>query len=304
MTTFIERSLLRPALQPVVAGQSTHGPYKQRGWYSQVGQDKCVASLFQNTRNAYYIDLAANDARYISNTYFLDRNLSWAGVCIEANTKYLAGLLTERSCTVMQAVVADRSGKARFRFAGASGGVMRGADESAIRDLIAERFNRTKNRGVYHGAMRAFRDVDVVGIVDVLRAARVPREIAYLSLDVEGSELPILRAFPWEAHVIDVISIERPPAELHRLVLTRGYCVRAVLGNDIGDVLYVRRAARNGTLQARRFDELGLRRFDAEAPCYSHTPIARDLAAFMRRGEWCAGAELPTRGPRVRDFAV
>ena len=64
-----------------------------------------------------------------------------------------------------------------------------------------------------------------------------------------------MSSFPFSAHSIDVLSVERPPQALHQMLIARGYCVRAMLGHEIGDVLYVSRTARRAGefLAARRF---------------------------------------------------
>lgn len=49
-------------------------------WFSQAHQDEIVAALFRNQTNLYFLDLAANDAVYLSNTLGLERNLNWTGM--------------------------------------------------------------------------------------------------------------------------------------------------------------------------------------------------------------------------------
>ena len=68
-----------------------------RKWYSQSGQDRClIEHIFQHKTSGFYIDMAANDAKRLSNTYLMDRNLSWRGLCVEANAQYTRGLIDER----------------------------------------------------------------------------------------------------------------------------------------------------------------------------------------------------------------
>jgi hypothetical protein len=49
------------------------------GKMAQAQQDKIVATLLQEKRNGYYIDLAANDATYLLNMYMLEQNYNWTG---------------------------------------------------------------------------------------------------------------------------------------------------------------------------------------------------------------------------------
>jgi len=83
--------------------------------YSQEKQDQIIIALTnandatQNTnhildRRPFFVDLAANDALILSNTFVLERN-GWDGVCIEANPEYWYRLASFRNCTIVGAAV-------------------------------------------------------------------------------------------------------------------------------------------------------------------------------------------------------
>ena len=55
----------------------------------------------------FFVDLAANDALYLSNTFVLEKN-GWEGVCIEANPEYWYGLASFRTCTIVGAAVGGK----------------------------------------------------------------------------------------------------------------------------------------------------------------------------------------------------
>jgi hypothetical protein len=48
-------------------------------WFSQARQDEAIASLLAEKRDGYFVDLAANDATILSNTYALERHYGWKG---------------------------------------------------------------------------------------------------------------------------------------------------------------------------------------------------------------------------------
>lgn len=60
-------------------------PETQR-WFSQVHQDEIVVDLVG--KNGYFVDLAANDAKDLTNTLALERDHGWNGLCIEPNPGY------------------------------------------------------------------------------------------------------------------------------------------------------------------------------------------------------------------------
>lgn len=52
---------------------------QQHPWFAQARQDEIIAALYRNQTNLYFVDLAANNAVYLSNTLGLERNLQWRG---------------------------------------------------------------------------------------------------------------------------------------------------------------------------------------------------------------------------------
>lgn len=65
---------------------------KVEAFYSQASQDAFVYILLYNlekkTDKGYYLEIGAADPIITSNTYFLEKNLSWEGVSIELDSKY------------------------------------------------------------------------------------------------------------------------------------------------------------------------------------------------------------------------
>eukprot|EP00932_Pfiesteria_piscicida_P006324 SRR837773.1625.p1 GENE.SRR837773.1625~~SRR837773.1625.p1 ORF type:complete len:252 (-),score=37.58 SRR837773.1625:275-943(-) len=66
---------------------------------SQVGQDFVVLSILGCKRGGFYVDLAANDYKIISNSFLLDTEFGWQGICIEANPMYFTGRCSARAPT-------------------------------------------------------------------------------------------------------------------------------------------------------------------------------------------------------------
>lgn len=132
--------------------------------------------LFDDRMNSsdslFYLDLAANDAITLSNTYTLDRVYGWKGVCIEANSFYWRRLAAHRTCNVVGAAVGKVDGEVmNFTFQGPYGG------------LIGERFDNKPNKV----AANAQKDtVMTLSLLTILTKLGAPKTIQYMSLDVEG----------------------------------------------------------------------------------------------------------------------
>ena len=51
--------------------------------YSQLNQDVDVIQFYKNKENGYFIEIGANDGINLSNTYLLEKNYNWKGICVE-----------------------------------------------------------------------------------------------------------------------------------------------------------------------------------------------------------------------------
>jgi Methyltransferase FkbM domain len=155
------------------------GPDKQKKWFSQFKQDEVIVALLRGKRNGYFIDLAANHALRLSNTYTLEASYGWNGLCIEPNPRYWVEL-AYRKCQVAAAVVGKhRLEEISYSFpkVGAYGGIAReGFDQSGADESVQEKRY-------------------TVPLQEILERAGVPPVIDYFSLDVEGAEW--VRARNW-----------------------------------------------------------------------------------------------------------
>ena len=175
-------------------------------WFSQARQDEAVSSLLKNKRNGYFVDLAANDATILSNTYSLEKRYGWKGLCIEPNPIYWANL-TFRDCQVVAAVVGNkRMEDVYFRF-----------DAGDHSGIAGEGFDNGKH------LIRRSKPVYTVTLKEILQRFNAPSTIDYLSLDVEGAEEFIMRNFPLDDYKISILTVERPKESLQGLFAKHGF---------------------------------------------------------------------------------
>ncbi|KAG7355004.1 methyltransferase FkbM domain containing protein [Nitzschia inconspicua] len=173
--------------------------------FAQVKQDLILLDLIGP--NGYFIDLAANDAKDLTNTLVLERH-GWKGLCVEPNPIYWYGL-SHRKCTVVGALVGGTKQKVQVKFRGVYGGILGNMDQKLA--------NRKKEPDA------ATEDRYTAPIMEVLKIYRVPQTIDYMSLDVEGSEYEIMKDFPFEEYKIKILTVERPSNALKDLLLSKGY---------------------------------------------------------------------------------
>ena len=197
---------------------SINKDYFQRvHWFSQRRQDFVVSKLLKGKKNGYFVDLAANDAVQISNSYALETFFDWNGLCIEPNPEYWAGL-AYRKCRVVAAVVGRvRNEELQFRFTqkGQRGGIV--GDDFENKPVVS-----TKSK-----------DMDLprygVPLVDIFERYSVPSVIDYMSLDIEGAEDFVMETFPFAQYRINVLTIERSTEKLAFLLEKNGYKLLKVL---------------------------------------------------------------------------
>ena len=173
-------------------------------WFAQCRQDEVVLKLLNNKRNGYFVDLAANDATILSNTYALEQQAGWTGLCIEPNPMYWYNLTSQRKCQVVSAIVgAERDQAIGFEYAlGDHGGI------------TGQRFNNKKIKS---------RNAYTVPLDEIFQRMNVPKQIDYFSLDVEGAEEFILQAFDLSQYDVSIWTIERPSEAVRTILESHRY---------------------------------------------------------------------------------
>lgn len=185
-------------------------PKAIQDWYGQANQDKLVYELFNGKTNGYFVDLASNDARTFSNTFALERHHNWTGLCIEPNPQYWPHL-AYRKCQVVAAVVgAKRMEEVHFRFHSGVNAVLGG--------IVGDKYDITTQKDKLANHQQPPTPKYTVPLLEILQRYRAPKNIDYLSLDVEGAEEDIMKVFPLHQYHINVMTIERPSPGLQQFL--------------------------------------------------------------------------------------
>jgi hypothetical protein len=193
--------------------------------YSYQGQDLFVVEVLGGLRGGFFLDSGASNGVDGSNTRLLETAYGWQGVCVEPNERLFRQLVANRSCTCIDRCLYDHEGTVDFlEAAEVYGGIVAEYDPGLLRFA----------RGVAGGAAPVAKRATTVRAV--LEAAGAPPVIDYWSLDTEGSELALLRSFPFDAHHLRVLTVEHndTPARSHirRFLEARGYTWARTLGID------------------------------------------------------------------------
>jgi len=149
---------------------------------SQVGQDRWVCKKLHNKVGGYFIDIGATNGFDLSNTYHLEKQLKWGGICIEPNISQYEILASIRNCTCLNVAISDIDGIVKFK------------------TYEGDRFAGHISDDGY--------EIESMTLDTIVRRFNCPKIIDYISLDVEGVEYDILTKFPFDEYKVTLWTIE------------------------------------------------------------------------------------------------
>jgi FkbM family methyltransferase len=200
-----------------------------RSPYSQLNQDLWVLDFFKHKRSGVFVDIGAYDGIDSSNTFLLESEYDWNGICIEANGSSFEKLKRNRRCICVHEMLSDEIGKVELL----QHLEMLSYGEQNLLNIDIEKF-KTKYKTLdttieYHKTNT---------LQNVLNINKIPAVIDYLSIDVEGMEYDILKDFDFEMYHVNALTIEHNAAhigieyrnKLFELLTKKGFLF--VKGND------------------------------------------------------------------------
>ena len=233
-----QRSLaLKPNNQPAKNGMWVvrKGLGEAEHYCSMEGQDEFIHQrYFGDKRNGVFVDIGAYDGVTGSNTCFFERRLGWTGVCFEPSTQQFEKLTRNRTARCINACVADYDGEAQFMDIVEGLTMMGGLVENYDPEMLAGLRNAKDQR-------LELCKVPVMRLSTFLEEAGID-EVDYCSIDVEGSEMKILRDLDFDKVRIEVFSIENNSrrSTIREFMYPAGYELVDVIGMD---EIYQRRAS-------------------------------------------------------------
>jgi FkbM family methyltransferase len=163
-------------------------------------------------------------------TYLLEKEYGWKGILAEPNPDCHSALRRNRRCGVSDRCVWSRTGETlRFQV----------VDSFPALSTVAE----FENADEHDRSSATTIEVPTISLNDLLHQHNAPRRIDYISIDTEGSELSILKAFDFGAYDVQAFTIEHnftaAREKIHGLLASQGY-VRVLETFSRWDDWYVR----------------------------------------------------------------
>ena len=196
-------------------------------FHSQYGQDKFVAGLIPG-RGRIFVEFSALDGLLDSNSLHFEEEKGWNGLLIEANPATFGKLKRNRpGAKLCNAAIFDRNGVVQFEQI--EGGLY---GWSGIKETMEPQHTERIIAKV-PPAYRNTISVPCRTLDDVLGEFGI-RHMDYLSIDVEGAELALLKVFPFTRYSIDLLGVEDNfgNPELDALLRANGFRFLQTVGSD------------------------------------------------------------------------
>jgi FkbM family methyltransferase len=201
-------------------------------YYSQWKQDFYMnEEIFKNKQNGFFVDIGAYDGIAFSNSYYFEKNLNWKGICIEPHPIVFEKLKQNRSCFLENVAISNVNKQLKFLKIDNGPEMLSGLVDNYDQRHI-ERIGRET---ILDGGTIDIIDVNCVKLDYLLDKYNVD-QVDYLSIDVEGAELDILKGIDFNKYLIKYITIEDnyPDAsqEWHKLLHSNNFEPIQILGHD------------------------------------------------------------------------
>jgi len=168
-------------------------------FHGQLNQDMFAYLYFKGKRNGFYVDIGANDGKTGSNTLLFEE-LGWDGVCIEPLPEVYNTLIQNRKCKCYNVAISDKN-EDEVEFIRASGAEM-------LSGLSSEMSEAHKQRIVNENAKMEKITVKTKTLDAVIQEVNRGGYIDFLSIDVEGAEISILKSIDFTKYKFGLITLE------------------------------------------------------------------------------------------------
>lgn len=187
---------------------------------SQHGQDIWVLEQLNYKINGYFVDVGAGQPWELSNTWLLETQYAWSGICIEGKQKFFDLLIKERKCTCVNTYVNHNTNETYINFTKGKG----------YGDYL-DGYGKIQSKGKQKIKPRL--------LPDILIEHNTPKIIDYLSIDIEGAELNVLKTIDYNKYTFRTITVENNSGKRTiDFLQTKGYKFVEKIGEDDYGFIY------------------------------------------------------------------
>ena len=177
---------------------------------SQHKQDEFIINHFKSIRNGVFVDIGAHDGITLSNSYVLEKEFGWTGICVEPMEHEYKKLVDCRNCITYNCACYDTNGTEKFTMLEYDGypDMLSGI----AKDISFRHMGHILSEGGRMGAVQKVIEVKTRILNELLEENKM-YDIDFLSVDTEGSELKILKSIDFDKFKIKVVIYENGEGE-------------------------------------------------------------------------------------------
>ena len=205
-------------LKLIPAGISNHLYYNHPGYkktqdgyisFSQDGEDMVLRRIFSGKLNGTYVDIGAHHPSLYSNTNYFYQN-GWTGINIDPlpGNKLIFDAKTP-SDTNLEVLVSENEGMVEFYL----------FDPPLMNTMSAQQAN--ENEKYEWCKLKETIEVPSVPLGQLLdQHLAADTKIDFMSIDVEGAEMTVLKSNNWEKYTPDVLLVEMIDIDIENIFKT------------------------------------------------------------------------------------
>lgn len=185
--------------------------------YSQLGQDIWILENTNYMTNGFFIDIGAYDGITISNTYLLEKQFNWNGICVEPSSAFNQLKINRQS--ILENICIYSKSNTFVEFHETLNNLELSGIKNSFKPDDHEQY-RSNNYNVYK--------IITISLTDLCIKHNCPDIMDYLSIDTEGSELKILIGHNFNKYRFRYITVEHNKninyrKKINRFLIDNGY---------------------------------------------------------------------------------
>ena len=220
---------LKNIVHSVIKHVNTHTqPYTKHPtkFYSQIEQDKYyIENIIKYKQGGFFLEIGGYDGITGSNTYYLEKQLNWNGIIVECNPTLVEKCKQSRNCYICDKALYELD-DSNIEFTIPYGDEIVGGKEQlgGIKSLL-----KPESLKAFQRCYNKSKDIIVKTInINTLLDKRKIYNIDYVSLDVEGGELSILKTWDFNKHKVKFLTVEHGniyhyQKSINALLTSRGF---------------------------------------------------------------------------------
>lgn len=170
-----------------------------------------IESFFRGMRNGFFIDAGGADGQSESATLLLEKEFGWKGVIVEPCKEFYEKLIKIRSSKCIHAALSEKDGISTFIT----------AKSDMFLSGLADNISEWHKDNVYKEGYIS-EEVQTISPKTLLMN-NCPPIIDLIAFDMEGSELKVLKAFPFDQYFVKLFIIEISNFMVRDLMFNNGF---------------------------------------------------------------------------------